>query len=129
KAGCEGWRAAAAKCRSAARGYARTRRVRRDEVSGSASDSRSVWDRDAGIFGSENRRSEMIEWTKIEKAPRILLVAELVPALGDRFQPTGFADLGAAQYTRPDKKEMLLVESAQSVANRLEKTCLDGDGP
>jgi CRISPR-associated protein Csb1 len=71
----------------------------------------------------------MIEWTKIEHAPRILLEAELVPAQGDRFQPTGFADLGAAQYARPDRKEMLLVESAQSVANRLEKTCLDGDGP
>lgn len=71
----------------------------------------------------------MIDWTKMEKAPRILLVAQLVPAQGDRFQPTGFADLGAAQYTRPDGKEMLLVESAQSVANRLEKTCLDGDGP
>ena len=71
----------------------------------------------------------MIEWTKLENTPRILLEAELVPAQGDRFQPTGFADLGAAQYTRPDGKEMLLVESAQSVANRLEKTCLDGDGP
>jgi CRISPR-associated protein Csb1 len=71
----------------------------------------------------------MIDWTKIEKAPRILLVAELEPAQGPRFQPTGFADLGAAQFTRPDGKEMLLVESAQSVANRLEKTCLDGDGP
>jgi len=71
----------------------------------------------------------MIEWTKIENAPRILLAAELVPAQGNRFQPTGFADLGAAQYTRPDRKEMLLVESAQSLANRLEKTCLDGDGP
>lgn len=71
----------------------------------------------------------MIDWTKIEKAPRILLEAELRPAQGDRFQPTGFADLGAAQFTRPDGKEMLLVESAQSVANRLERTCLDGDGP
>src|SRR5262249_37632956 len=71
----------------------------------------------------------MIDWTKIEKAPRILLLAELEPALGKRFQPTGFPDLGAAQFTRPDNTEMLLVESAQSVANRLEKTCLDGDGP
>src|ERR1035441_2356495 len=71
----------------------------------------------------------MIEWTKLENAPRVLLEAELVPAQGDRFQPTGFADLGAAQYMRPDGTEMLLVESAQSVANRLEKTCLDGDGP
>jgi CRISPR-associated protein Csb1 len=71
----------------------------------------------------------VIDWTKLEKAPRILLEAELRPAQGDRFQPTGFADLGAAQYTRPDGTDMLLVESAQSVANRLEKTCLDGDGP
>jgi CRISPR-associated protein Csb1 len=61
--------------------------------------------------------------------PRILLEAELCPAQGQRFQPTGFADLGAAQYTRPDGTDMLLVESAQSVANRLERTCLDGDGP
>jgi CRISPR-associated protein Csb1 len=71
----------------------------------------------------------MIDWTKLEQAPRILLEAELRPAQGERFQPTGFADLGAAQYTRPDGTDMLLVESAQSVANRLEKTCLDGDGP
>jgi CRISPR-associated protein Csb1 len=71
----------------------------------------------------------VIDWTKLEKAPRILLEAELRPAQGERFQPTGFADLGAAQFTRPDGTDMLLVESAQSVANRLERTCLDGDGP
>lgn len=63
-------------------------------------------------------------------APRLLLEAELTPVSGDRFQPTGFADLGAAEYSLPsDGTPMLLVESAQSVANRLEKTCLDGDGP
>lgn len=71
----------------------------------------------------------MIDWTKLQSAPRILMEATLCPAMGDRFQPTGFADLGAAQYQRPDGVEMLLVESAQSVANRLEKTCLDGEGP
>jgi CRISPR-associated protein Csb1 len=71
----------------------------------------------------------MMDWTKLEKAPRILLEAELRPCQGQRFQPTGFADLGAAQFTRPDGTDMLLVESAQSVANRLERTCLDGDGP
>jgi CRISPR-associated protein Csb1 len=70
-----------------------------------------------------------MDWTKLEKVPRILLEAELRPAQGERFQPTGFADLGAAQFTRPDGTDMLLVESAQSVANRLEHTCLDGDGP
>src|SRR5258708_20127862 len=71
----------------------------------------------------------MIDWIKLENAPRILLEAELRPAQGERFQPTGFADLGAAQFTRPNGTDMLLVESAQSVANRLERTCLDGDGP
>ena len=71
----------------------------------------------------------MIEWNTLQHAPRILLEAELSPAQGHRFQPTGFADLGAALYTLPDGTEMLLVESAQSVANRLERTCLEGDGP
>jgi CRISPR-associated protein Csb1 len=71
----------------------------------------------------------MIDLTDLRRFPRILLEAELRPTQGDRFQPTGFADLGAAQYTRPDGTDMVLVESAQSVANRLEKTCLEGDGP
>jgi CRISPR-associated protein Csb1 len=61
--------------------------------------------------------------------PRLLMQVDLKPVQGDRFQPTGFADLGAAVYDRPDGKRMLLVESAQSVANRLEHACLDGDGP
>lgn len=67
--------------------------------------------------------------TPLENAPRLLIEADLWPVLGDRFQPTGFADLGPAEYKLPDGTTMLLVESAQSVANRLEKTCLDGDGP
>jgi CRISPR-associated protein Csb1 len=71
----------------------------------------------------------MSHFPDLQNVPRILLQAELRPAQGERFQPTGFADLGAAQYTRPDGTDMLLVESAQSVANRLEKTCLNGDGP
>lgn len=70
-----------------------------------------------------------MEWTNVLNSPRLLLEADLRPASGHRFQPTGFADLGAAEYTAPDGTPMLLVESAQSVANRLEKTCLDGDGP
>ncbi len=69
-----------------------------------------------------------MEWNFLN-SPRLLLVAELRPAAGHRFQPTGFADLGAAEYKAPNGTPMLLVESAQSVANRLEKTCLDGDGP
>ncbi len=65
----------------------------------------------------------------LHNAPRLLLEAELSPVAGKRFQPTGFAYLGAADYKLPNGTEMLLVESAQSVANRLEKTCIEGDGP
>ncbi len=56
---------------------------------------------------------------------RLLIQATLQPVQGHRFQPTGFADLGAATYTLPDGTEMLLIESAQSVANRLEAVCWD----
>lgn len=66
---------------------------------------------------------------QLNEVPRFLMHADLKPVQGDRFQPTGFADLGAAVYERPDGKRMLLVESAQSMANRLEHTCLAGDGP
>jgi CRISPR-associated protein Csb1 len=71
---------------------------------------------------------EELMFESLAKASRLLLEAELKPVQGDRFQPTGFADLGAAVYERPDGKRMLLVESAQSIANRLEYTCLNGKG-
>ncbi|HER34005.1 MAG TPA: type I-U CRISPR-associated protein Cas7, partial [Halothiobacillaceae bacterium] len=57
--------------------------------------------------------------------PRLLIEAKLKPLQGHRFQPTGFADLGPARYTLPDGTEMLLVESVQSVANRMELACWD----
>ena len=59
---------------------------------------------------------------------RVLVEADLQPMQGQRFQPTGFADLGAAVYTLPDGTRMLLVESAQSMANRLEATILTPEG-
>lgn len=61
----------------------------------------------------------------LNNEPRLLLEAKLKPIAGTRFQPTGFPDLGAAQYKLPDNTEMLLVESAQSMANRLEAVCWD----
>lgn len=64
----------------------------------------------------------------LKNASRLLLEAGLRPAQGQRFQPTGFADLGAAQYTTPEGTKMLLVESAQSVANRLERAIVNGEG-
>jgi CRISPR-associated protein Csb1 len=62
-------------------------------------------------------------FSNLGKQPRLLIEAELTPVQGDRFQPTGFPDLGAATYKRPDGTPMLLVESAQSMANRLEEIC------
>lgn len=62
----------------------------------------------------------MSKFETYRKADRLLLQADLKPVQGERFQPTGFPDIGAARYTLPDGTEMLLVESAQSVANRLE---------
>jgi len=56
---------------------------------------------------------------------RLLLDAALRPAQGTRFQPTGFPDLGAATYTLPSGRGMAVVESAQSMANRLETVCWD----
>lgn len=61
----------------------------------------------------------------LNQETRILLEVDLQPVQGARFQPTGFPDLGAATYTLPDGSSMLLVESAQSMANRLEEVCWD----
>lgn len=56
----------------------------------------------------------------------------LTPAAGDRFQPTGFPDLGAATFQAPGREpggdkwvDALHVESPQSMANRLELTTWD----
>ncbi len=67
----------------------------------------------------------ILDLTPLAAVPRLLLEAELTPLQGTRFQPTGFTDLGAATYDTPDGRRMCLVESAQSMANRLEKVCWD----
>ncbi len=66
-------------------------------------------------------------FSKLQDCSRLLMDAEFAPVQGDRFQPTGFADLGAATYSLPDGTRMLLVESAQSMANRLEAALLNSD--
>lgn len=66
-----------------------------------------------------------IDYGSLAAVPRLLMEAKLKPIQGHRFQPTGFADLGPARYTLPDGTEMLLVESVQSVANRMELVCWD----
>jgi CRISPR-associated protein Csb1 len=59
--------------------------------------------------------------TTATTSARSVLVANLRPVVGQRFQPTGFPDLGAAEFDNADVRA-LLVESAQSMANRLEAT-------
>jgi CRISPR-associated protein Csb1 len=62
--------------------------------------------------------------SKLDHATRLLFAIDLQPVQGDRFQPTGFPSLGAATYQTKDGQK-LLVESAQSMANRLEATVWD----
>lgn len=66
-----------------------------------------------------------IDLSALDQAARLLIEARLTPLQGTRFQPTGFPEIGAAQYEGPDGTPMLLVESAQSMANRLEAVCWD----
>jgi CRISPR-associated protein Csb1 len=66
-----------------------------------------------------------IDFSALKNETRLLLQADLKPLQGERFQPTGFPDLGAARYTLADGTEMLTVESAQSVANRMELASWD----
>lgn len=67
-----------------------------------------------------------IDMTSLEAEPRLLVEASLQPVQGTRFQPTGFPNLGHAVYDSPDGRgRTVLVESAQSMANRLEAVCWD----
>jgi CRISPR-associated protein Csb1 len=60
-----------------------------------------------------------INLNALSNVRRLLFDVPLQPLQGNRFQPTGFPDLGAATY-QAGETDCLLVESAQSMANRLE---------
>ncbi len=67
-----------------------------------------------------------LDFSSLNGESRLLIEANLKPVQGDRFQPTGFPNLGHARYESPDGRgQMVLVESAQSMANRLEGVCWD----
>jgi CRISPR-associated protein Csb1 len=74
---------------------------------------------------SEKRRVPVVDLSLLASTPRLLAQANLKPVQTDRFQPTGFPDLGPATYKAADGTDMLLVESAQSMANRAEVACWD----
>ena len=65
-----------------------------------------------------------IDLKPLEKPRRLLFKIALSPLQGSRFQPTGFPALGAATF-QTSNGNSLLVESAQSMANRLEMTLWD----
>lgn len=71
-----------------------------------------------------------VDLSPLSSATRVLFAVPLRPLQGSRFQPTGFPSLGAATYQAPSGTA-LLVESAQSMANRLESVCWDAarEGP
>ncbi|NQT12971.1 MAG: type I-U CRISPR-associated protein Cas7, partial [Planctomycetes bacterium] len=76
-----------------------------------------------------------LDLSALEGAPRLLIEVPLKPVQGSRFQPTGFPDLGAATYSGVRQEngkavtvDSLLVESAQSMANRLEIVCWNEAG-
>lgn len=65
-----------------------------------------------------------IDLSPLAAVPRLLFAIPLAPLQGQRFQPTGFPSLGAATF-RSALGDGLLVESTQSMANRLERTVWD----
>jgi CRISPR-associated protein Csb1 len=65
-----------------------------------------------------------IDLTKLKDHHDLLFEIPLKVRQGHRFQPTGFPNLGAAEFDTPNGRA-LLVESAQSMANRLEAVCWD----
>lgn len=65
-----------------------------------------------------------IDLSSLASTNRLLFAIALKPIQGQCFQPTGFPGLGAAAF-QTAQGQALLVESAQSMANRLELTVWD----
>lgn len=61
--------------------------------------------------------TELDRW--LTEDDRLIVQADWRPLLNDRFQPTTFPNLGAAEYTSQGETT-LVVDSPQSMANRLE---------
>jgi CRISPR-associated protein Csb1 len=59
---------------------------------------------------------------------RVIITANLTLANGAFLQPTGFPDIGPCIYTDSDGNRRCMVESEQSMANRLEAVCMKSPG-
>jgi CRISPR-associated protein Csb1 len=62
------------------------------------------------------------------KHDRVIIEAALELTSGSFFQPTGFPDIGACIFVDKDGRRRCLVESEQSMANRLEAVCTQAPG-
>lgn len=62
------------------------------------------------------------------KHDRVVIEASMELANGSFFQPTGFPDIGACVFVDKDGRRRCLVESEQSLANRLEAVCMQAPG-
>lgn len=62
------------------------------------------------------------------KQDRVVIDASLELANGSFFQPTGFPDIGACIFVDKDGRRRCLVESEQSLTNRLEAVCMQAPG-
>lgn len=65
---------------------------------------------------------------KLYAHERIVITAELNLANGRFLQPTGFPDIDACIYRDKEGRRWCLVESEQSMANRLEAVCMRSPG-
>ena len=65
-----------------------------------------------------------VDLSSLNQTPRLLFSIPLRPIQGHRFQPTGFPGLGASVF-QTQRGRCLLVESAQSMANWLERVVWD----
>jgi CRISPR-associated protein Csb1 len=59
---------------------------------------------------------------------RVIITAQLSLSTGPFLQPTGFPDIGSCIYTDGEGKKRCLIESEQSMENRLEAVCMKSPG-
>jgi len=74
----------------------------------------------------QNTETNLID--EFLKHDRVLIEATLELANGSFFQPTGFPDIGACVFVDKCGRRRCLVESEQSMANRLEAVCMQAPG-
>jgi CRISPR-associated protein Csb1 len=55
----------------------------------------------------------ILSFVDLLSAPRVVIEAALEPLVGTRLQPTGFPNLGAAEFIDPSGATSLIVQSTR----------------